>query len=101
MMTNKQISNILDKIGKLLELKGENTFKTRAYANASRKIDTLSEPAETLVQEKRLSDVPGLGSSMVRHVTEMVEKGHSPYHEELMVAVPAGLQEMLSISGLG
>lgn len=101
MMTNKQISNILDKIGKLLELKGENTFKTRAYALASRKIDTLSEPAETLVKEKRLSDVPGLGSSMVRHITEMVENGHSPYHEELMVAVPAGLQEMLSISGLG
>lgn len=101
MMTNKQISKTLEKIGRLLELKGENTFKTRAYANASRKIETLTEPAETLVQEKRLSKVPGLGASMVKHITDMVEKGRSPYHEELAASVPAGLQEMLTISGLG
>ena len=100
-MTNKQISNILDKIGKLLILKGENTFKVRAYETASRKIEGLSEPAETLVKEDRLRDVSGLGSSMVKHVTEMVENDHSPYHEELKATIPVGLQEMLSISGIG
>jgi len=48
-----------------------------------------------------LNKVPGLGSSMVRHITELVQNGQSSYHQKLVEAVPKGLQEMLTISGLG
>lgn len=100
-MTNKQIGKILGQIGSLLILQGENTFKTRAYANAARRVETLPEPVEDMVREDRLEKVPGLGASMVRHITELVRDGQSSYHQSLVHAVPAGFQEMLTISGLG
>ncbi len=100
-MTNKQIGKVLNQIGSLLILQGENTFKTRAYTNAARRVETLSEPAEALVEEDRLGKVPGLGASMVRHITELVRDGESSYHQALVQEVPAGFQEMLTISGLG
>lgn len=100
-MTNKQIGKILSQIGSLLILQGENTFKTRAYANAARRVEKLSEPVEDVVKEDRLVKVPGLGASMVRHITELVRDGQSSYHQTLVQTVPAGLQEMLTISGLG
>ncbi len=100
-MTNKQIGKILSQIGSLLILQGENTFKTRAYANAARKVETLSEPVENMVREDRLEHVPGLGASMVRHITELVRDGQSSYHQSLVGTVPGGFQEMLTISGLG
>ena len=100
-MTNKQIGKVLSQIGSLLILQGENTFKTRAYANAARRVETLSEPVEDMVHEDRLGKVPGLGASMVRHITELVRDGQSSYHQSLMNSVPAGFQEMLTISGLG
>lgn len=100
-MTNKQIAKVIQKIGALLELKGENPFKTRAYTNAARRIDTWKEPVLTLVAEDRLDDIPGLGKSMVDKVTELVEEGNLAYFDELAASVPEGLKEMLSISGLG
>ena len=100
-MTNKQIGKVLSQIGSLLILQGENTFKTRAYANAARRVETLSEPVEDMVHEDRLGKVPGLGASMIRHITELVRDGQSSYHQSLVKTVPAGFQEMLAISGLG
>ena len=100
-MTNKQIGKVLGQIGSLLILQGENTFKTRAYANAARRVETLSEPVEDMVHEDRLGKVPGLGASMIRHITELVRDGQSSYHQSLVKTVPAGFQEMLTISGLG
>ena len=100
-MTNKQIGKVLSQIGSLLILQGENAFKTRAYANAARRVETLSEPVEDMVHEDRLGKVPGLGASMVRHITELVRDGQSSYHQSLVQSVPAGFQEMLGISGLG
>ena len=100
-MTNKQIGKVLSQIGSLLILQGESTFKTRAYANAARRVETLSEPVEDMVHGDRLGKVPGLGASMVRHITELVRDGQSSYHQSLVKTVPAGFQEMLTISGLG
>lgn len=100
-MTNKQIGKVLSQIGSLLILQGENTFKTRAYANAARRVETLSEPVADMVNEDRLGKVPGLGASMLRHITELVRDGQSSYHQSLVQTVPAGFQEMLAIRGLG
>lgn len=100
-MTNKQISKVLSQIGSLLTLQGENVFKARAYTNAARRLENLSEPVEVMVDEDRLRKVPGLGASMVRHITELVRDGESSYHQSLVETVPLGFQEMLTISGLG
>jgi DNA polymerase (family 10) len=100
-MNNKQVSKVLDDIQILLELKGENPFKARAYANAARAIETWPEPVARLAAEGRLGEIPGLGASLVERITELVTTGRMAYHEELAASIPPGLPEMLAIAGLG
>ncbi len=100
-MTNKKIAKTLQQIAALLEIKGENTFKTRAYTNAARRVDTWEESLADMVKADRLSEVPGLGKSMVEKITELVNDGSLAYYDDLAATVPEGLREMLGISGLG
>ncbi|HEX5399356.1 MAG TPA: helix-hairpin-helix domain-containing protein, partial [Verrucomicrobiae bacterium] len=100
-MDKDKVAEILVEIGTLLELKGENPFKTRAYANAARTIESLNEPLARLVAEKRLGDVKGIGEALEQKITELVETGKLKYYEELKASIPLGLVEMLEISGLG
>jgi DNA polymerase (family 10) len=100
-MTKDQVAEILSEIGTLLELKGENPFKTRAYANAARTLEGLEEPLEKLVAEKRLGDLKGFGDALQDKITTLVTTGRLPYYEELKASIPAGLVGMLEIQGLG
>ncbi len=100
-MHKDQVAEILSEIGTLLELKGENPFKTRAYANAARTLETLAEPLDKLVAEKRLGELKGFGDALQDKITTLVTTGKLPYYEELKASVPAGLLDMLHIPGLG
>ena len=100
-MDKDKVAEILVEIGTLLELKGENPFKTRAYANAARTLEGLSEPLATLVAEKRLGEIKGIGEALEKKITELVETGKLKYYDELKASIPPGLIEMLEISGLG
>src|SRR6202040_2679563 len=100
-MDKDQIAEILNEVGVLLELKGENPFKTRAYANAARTIESLSEPLAKLVAEKRLGEIKGIGEALEQKITELVETGKLKYYEELKASIPPGLITMLEIPGLG
>lgn len=97
----KAVAEILLEIGTLLELKGENPFKTRAYQNAARTIESLGEPLANLVAGKRLGKVKGIGAALEQKITELVETGKLAYYDELKASIPPGLIEMLDISGLG
>jgi DNA polymerase (family 10) len=100
-MDKDRVAEILVEVGTLLELKGENPFKTRAYANAARMIENLSEPLAKLVAEKRLGEIKGIGEALEQKITELVETGKSKYYDELKASIPAGLIAMLEIPGLG
>ena len=100
-MDKDKVAEILVEIGVLLELKGENPFKTRAYANGARTIEGLHEPLATLVAEKRLGEIKGIGEALEQKITELVETGKLKYYDELKASIPPGLIEMLEISGLG
>jgi DNA polymerase (family X) len=100
-MDKDKVAEILVEIGVLLELKGENPFKTRAYANGARTIEGLSEPLATLVAEKRLGEIKGIGEALEQKITELVETGKLKYYDELKASIPPGLIAMLEISGLG
>ncbi len=100
-MDKDKVAEILVEIGTLLELKGENPFKTRAYANAARTIESLNEPLATMVAEKRLGEIKGIGEALEQKITELVETGKLKYYDELKASIPPGLIEMLEISGLG
>jgi DNA polymerase (family X) len=100
-MDKDQVAEILAEIGVLLELKGENPFKTRAYANGARTIEGLGEPLAKLVAEKRLGEIKGIGEALEQKITELVETGKLKYYDELKASIPPGLIAMLEISGLG
>ena len=100
-MDKDKVAEILVEIGVLLELKGENPFKTRAYANGARTIEALNEPLAKLVAEKRLGEIKGIGEALEQKITELVETGKLKYYEELKASIPPGLLAMLEISGLG
>jgi DNA polymerase (family X) len=100
-MDKAKVAEILVEIGTLLELKGENPFKTRAYGNAARTLEGLTVPLSQLVAEGRLGEIPGIGEAIEQKVTELVSTGRLKYYDELKASVPAGLLEMLGIPGLG
>ena len=100
-MDKEQVAAVLTEIGTLLELKGENPFKTRAYVNAARTLEGLAEPLEKLVTEKRLGELKGFGDALQDKVTQLVLTGSLAYYDELRASVPAGLLELLEVQSLG
>src|SRR5437868_2909505 len=100
-MDKGQVAEILVNIATLLELKGENPFKSRAYTNAARAIEGLSEPLDKLIAEERLAEVNGIGESIQKKIAELVTTGKLSYYDELRAATPPGLVLMLDIPGLG
>ena len=100
-MDKEKVAAILNEIGTLLELKGENPFKTRAYVNAARTLEGLNEPLAQIISENRLGDIKGIGEALQEKITTLVTTGRLPYYEDLQASIPPGLVEMLNIPGLG
>src|SRR5947207_10360503 len=100
-MDKDRVAEVLNEIGTLLELKGENPFKTRAYANAARALEALTESLDKLIAENRLGEIKGIGEALQKKITELVTTDKLAYYEELKASIPAGLVEMLGIPGVG
>jgi len=100
-MTKSEIAAVLEEIGTLLELKGENPFKIRAYANAARSIEAWGGSFSDLQDEEALGKIPGIGKSIADKVKELAATGSLKYLEELRAEFPAAILELFSISGLG
>jgi len=100
-MDKDRVAELLVEIGVLLELKGENPFKSRAYANAARALESLTEPLDKLISENRLAEVKGIGDAIQKKITELITTGRLPYYENLKASVPDGLLTLLQIPGLG
>ncbi|HEX4823654.1 MAG TPA: DNA polymerase/3'-5' exonuclease PolX [Candidatus Polarisedimenticolaceae bacterium] len=101
MIDRGRVADALDEIGVLLELLGENAFKTRAYANAARIVRGLDEDLETVIRDKRLGTIKGIGPALVDKITTLVATGGLPALEELRRQVPPGMLEWLRVPGLG
>jgi DNA polymerase (family X) len=100
-MTKAQIAEVLQEIATLLELKGENPFKIRAYANAARSLETFGGGLPDLQDEEALAKIPGIGKSIAEKIKELASSGSLKYLEELRAEFPAAILELFSISGLG
>jgi DNA polymerase (family 10) len=99
-MKNQQIAKIFNEIAELLELKGENVFRIRAYRRAAQNLDGLSRDVTTLTDEE-LAEIPGIGKDLVGKIREYLEKGSIARHEELKKDIPGGVLDLLRIPGLG
>lgn len=100
MSTNKEISEIFDRIADSLDILGENTFKIRAYKKASKQLLELSEDLKTL-DKKQLVEIPGIGNDLADKIIEYSSSGKLDYYEELKKKVPPELLELLKIQGVG
>jgi len=100
-MTKDEITEILETIARLLELKGENPFKIRAYANAARALETLGEDLPKMIAENRLQEVEGIGKAIAEKITTLVQTGRLEYYENLRDAFPPEISVLFELPGLG
>ncbi len=99
-MKNQQIAKIFDEIAELLDLKGENVFRVRAYRRAAQNIDGLPKDVATLSREE-LEAIPGIGKDLAGKIQEYLTTGKVAQHEELKKQIPQGVLELLRVPGLG
>src|SRR3954452_369662 len=100
-MDKATIADVLEKIATLLELKGENPFKIRAYVNAARSLETSGGNIADLANEEVLEKIPGIGKAIAAKIKELVETGSLKFFDELRAEFPAGILELFSLPGLG
>lgn len=100
-MEKGDIVGVLEEIGELLELKGENPFKVRAYQSGARALESLEEDLGTVIEENRLGKIKGIGKALVEKITALYETGELEYYDNLKASVPESMIELLSIPNLG
>jgi DNA polymerase (family 10) len=100
-MTKGEIAAVLEEIATLLELKDENPFKIRAYANAARSLETFGGNLSDLQDEEALEKIPGIGKAIAAKIKELAATGSLKYLDELRADFPAAILELFSIPGLG
>ncbi|HET6340757.1 MAG TPA: DNA polymerase/3'-5' exonuclease PolX [Gemmatimonadota bacterium] len=100
-MRAAEVADVLEEIGRLLDFKGENTFKVRAYVNAARALADLTEPLETVLAEGRLREIPGIGAAIADKIATYSETGSIPLLDRLRSEIPAGVLELVAVPGLG
>jgi DNA polymerase (family 10) len=100
-MTKSEIAGVLEQLAALLELKGENPFKIRAYTNAARAIETFGGNVPNLQDEEAVGKIPGIGKSIALKIKELAATGSLKYLEELSAEFPGKIMELFSLSGLG
>lgn len=99
-MQKRSISKIFEDIAMLLEIKGENPFKTRAYYNAAKTLSGITN-LEELIKEKRLREIKGIGDALSEKIEEYSTTGSMKYLDELTREVPESLLELMQIPNLG
>ncbi|HNQ62909.1 MAG TPA: DNA polymerase/3'-5' exonuclease PolX [Syntrophorhabdaceae bacterium] len=97
---SKSIIEILKEIGTLLEIKGENPFKTNAYFNAAKTL-SVTENLDDIIKTKRLKQIKGIGEALSQKIEEYSETGRIAYYEELKKEIPPSLIELTAIPNLG
>ncbi len=100
-MRNQEVSRIFQEIARILDLKGENPFRVRAYEKAARNIESLGEDLEALWREGKLTSLSGIGKDLASKIEEILKTGTLSFYEELKKDTPSGLIAMMEIPGLG
>lgn len=95
------VANALHDLGLYLQIKGESSFKTRAYDIASERIAGLADDLGQLVSENRLTELQGIGESIAKKITELVTTGKLEALEQLRHQYPPGILELLRVPELG
>ncbi len=100
-MEKEKLIHLLNRIGEMLEILGENPFKSRSYYNGARIIEGITEDLKKITEEKRWNEYKGIGEGLAQKISEYIETGQIGYYDELHEKVPDEILEMLNIPGLG
>jgi DNA polymerase (family X) len=99
---NAEIAAMFDQAAELLEIKGENQFRVRAYRRAARVVEGLPQSVKSLLAAGRdLSELPGIGKDLAGKIAEIVKIGHFPLLDSLKKRLPGDLGEIATLPGLG
>jgi DNA polymerase (family 10) len=97
---NQQLSRVFGEIADLLEIKGENAFKIRAYRGAAETVAAWPDAVARL-DDKQLRDLPGIGKDLAKKIHELVDTGACAYHQELLQEFPPTILDLLRLQGVG
>ncbi len=97
----KTAARIFREIASLLEIKGENPFKARAYENAARALEGTPLELGPLVAAGGHRTLPGIGVAIAAKIEELATTGRLTYHDELRASLPATILELAQVPGLG
>jgi DNA polymerase (family 10) len=100
-MDKTEIAAILDEIGTLLELQGENSFRCNAYHNGARALAQLESDLGELIANDQLTEVAGIGSTLREKIVTLFKTGKLAFYDDLRSKTPAGLVQMLRLPGIG
>jgi DNA polymerase (family 10) len=101
-MKNSEVAKVFQDIADLLELKGENVFKIRAYQKAARAIEHYPRELKVMIDEgEDLQNIPGVGEAIAKKATELITTGKLGYYENLKAEFPQGITNLLAIPGIG
>ena len=100
-MSKESVADTLNGIAQLLDLKGENPFKIRAYVAGARAVEMYPGDLEAAVRDGEIGQIEGIGDALAKKITELVTTGRLQYFEDLKAGFPATIFELFEISGLG
>ena len=102
-MNNTQIADVINRVADLLEIKGTNPFRLRAYRNVVRTLRDLPESAEAILADPQrdLTDIKGIGKDLAEKIATIAATGTLPLLEELLQEIPESVLSILRIPGLG
>jgi len=101
-MKNREVARVFQDIADLLELKGENVFKIRAYQKAARAIEHHPRKLKIMIDEgEDLQSIPGMGEAIAKKATELIRTGELGYYENLKAEFPEGVTNLPAIPGIG
>lgn len=98
---NERIALLFERIGDMLEIKGENRFKIVAYRRAADALTGLPEDIGAVAERGELHKIPGIGKDLAAKIEEYLESGGLAYYERLSQEIPESLTDLLQIKGLG
>ena len=99
-MDNRQVARVFVEIADLLEIKGENAFKIRAYRTAADTINTWGDPVSPM-DEEQLRALPGIGKDLAAKIHELSTTGACRFHQELLEEFPPTILDILRLQGVG
>jgi DNA polymerase (family 10) len=99
-LDNLAVARVFGEIADLLEIKGENPFKIRAYRNAADVIRTCAESV-ALMSDVQLRELSGVGKDLALKIREIVTTGQSAFHQELLAEFPSTMLDLLTLQGVG